>query len=972
MPAITPSQRLRILIGADQQDWSDAYTLFEANYESLGDSSDLGLIKVLGTLTISNIYTNPESLNPRVNPTRWRPGTPVYVQARNDADTAWLDTWFSRLRILEEPAAPGLGSLTVGLGCLLAWSDTFQLDADKSGVSFGTAETTDQIAARLLQASDIPASNISLSTWPYSLAYPFGKDTDSFTGKAGELAYSNDWRYLYQNTAGNITDGQLSLTPSSPIAMATIGQNDIVWEPLPDPQQPPELTKVAGIGYDLSTAENPRVVVVPVEGNFADYDPNAAGQGVIERTTTTDSFNAGDPNTNPVAAPTKTNRVHVFSIEALIFQNPGIPTQLVEYTDKVTIRTYETGFTNPIKQAKLVSVVETFRQREKSIIADGEFLNMRTLKVRRSDYSYDANDAISRIATAEEEAEIVYDELSANPWNLRPTLAENFRWAEYAPGRYDREDVVSRALITDRSDIDKATQNIWSSRTETIPYDRSEPNTPPATEYFDGGISEAEVHYEGTASFIHPGGPTGRNRERLYTVAFGFSNAQVVGMAIKHRNMLHGRHRADLVRLAINDTLLTTPPLPEIHVTYQEDTFKYLGDSLGVSFEGETATAECHGIWIDGGYEQTVFVAEILPSLVDNPVVAFPVTNAEILPALLDNSLSGVIVNSELLPALLDNPVVTQPTPVANAEILPAFADNPIVAQPTPVSNAEILPALVDAPITVGLTPVSNAEILPALEDNPDVDTDAQDYIAALSGTYSAPEEAGFETFFETLKTLGIYNKFAVIKFLSGDAISDTLVNMITATSTGSNNNMTFTPRQGLAGNGSNSYIATGFNPVTTPGIFNRNSAHVSIYNRTNSAEAKYDIGSQNSGGASATYAACKWSDNTHYAEANSSGSNWTNASVGNPQGHWVTTRTTSNLISTYQNKILQDTNSANSVAVADNEFVVGALSTAGTITNNSAREYAIYSIGAGLTATEVSDFNDAVEALLTVFGANV
>ncbi|MEL6250231.1 MAG: hypothetical protein AAFR15_19745, partial [Cyanobacteria bacterium J06627_15] len=231
MVANLVNRRHRVLIGTDQQDWSAYYGAVEVGYSSLDDG---GLIEITATLTLLNLVGVPESLDPRQNPSRWRPGQPVYLQVRNDADTGWIDPFYARLIITEEPASPADERLTLELGCKLFWADLFELDDEQSGVIFGQAETADVIATRLLQASEVAGGDIALSVWPYSIDYPFGKEGGgSFAAQAGELAWSNDARYLYQDAAGQVRDRQLSLTSAgSAIAQVTVGTNEAVWTPL--------------------------------------------------------------------------------------------------------------------------------------------------------------------------------------------------------------------------------------------------------------------------------------------------------------------------------------------------------------------------------------------------------------------------------------------------------------------------------------------------------------------------------------------------------------------------------------------------------------------------------------------------------------------------------------------------------------------------------------------------------------------
>ncbi|NEQ52031.1 MAG: hypothetical protein F6K11_18140, partial [Leptolyngbya sp. SIO3F4] len=499
------ARQLRVLIGG--QDWSDAVNLLSVNYTSLEDSSNRGQIQVEATLELTNAYGLPESTNPRTNPVRWKVGQNVYIQVRNSTNTAFIDTWFSRLFIVAEPSAPSLPDsiLSIELGCLLRWHTSFQLDRDASGITLGTAENSSAVASRLLQASDIVPSNISLNSWEYSLDYPFGKDTNSFAEQAGELAWCNDGRILYQNVAGSITDKQLSLTPNSEITTVTIGTNDIVWQPLPDPQQPPETTKCAGAGQDLSTLSNPDVNVVPTTGDFSDYVPGAVGSGTIRRVTTTKSFSPGAPNTVPVTPPTKTTRVQVEELPAMIFQDASdvSPSLAVtDFTDTTQVKTYESGFDNPIGQAKLLSIVTTKEQRGKSLLDSDGLANMREVEITSAVRTHDTtSEFITQLVTTSQQAEILLDETTTNPWNLRDIKVETTNWIEISKAVYEEATVNADAVISLRSNVDKTNQNIWAFQVSSSEKTASSENKPPAVEFYDGGTNAAEVHYEGEAYF---------------------------------------------------------------------------------------------------------------------------------------------------------------------------------------------------------------------------------------------------------------------------------------------------------------------------------------------------------------------------------------------------------------------------------------------------------------------------------------
>lgn len=597
--ASTTARRLRVLIGTDQQDWSAHYASLVIGRSSLGIDSDQGKSIFVGNLEIKNTISPPESIDPKDNPARWRKGQDIYVQVRNDADTGYIDAAFSRLKIFREPARPGRGNLILDVGCRLRWAGRSQLNEDKSDIRYGQAETGDAVASRWLQASGVEADNISLSTWPYSLARAIGKENQaSFSDQAADLAYACDWRILNQDINGNIVDTPLDLTPGVAISTVTVGQNDIVYEPDEDPESIPEIIKVAGTGYDLSTVQNPTVdVQEKVVDDFSTISPKSGGSGIAVRTITTQSFTAG-------AAPTRTKRVQIFKAEALIFQNPSIPSQLIELSDDTQTWRYETGNADPSK-ARLVQYVHTLLENGKSIVPTDEPFNIRETVRQQTDITYGSDEPMARYQTVERQAEIKLDEASQDPWNQRVIVDEDFQWTPYATGKFDRTDTVSQALIRAKSNIDRGEADPWALETDHRDYDRSTPNKPFNTEFFDPGIEESQVEYEGAVIYVPDGGSSGRDRDRLFTVAdgFGFSDAQMIGLAEKHRGLFIGRGRQHEIRLAINDGLLQAPPLPRISVTDTDTlTYQYLADALTFEFLENSSSATCFGIWIDGGY----------------------------------------------------------------------------------------------------------------------------------------------------------------------------------------------------------------------------------------------------------------------------------------------------------------------------------------------------------------------------------
>lgn len=604
----TPRQ-LEILIGSDNQDWSAHYAQLSIGYQSLQETTGQGLIKITGELTINSGWSTPESVNPRFNASRWRPGQPVTIRARNDSNTGWIDPVFKYLLITAEPDPPSLtgGQLVVELGCKLAWADLFEFEDDQSGVTFGVAENCSAIASRLLQASEVAASEISLTAWPYSIDCPFGKDTQaiqnaqSFAAKAGELAWSNDARLLYQNPTGQIVDMQLNFTVGTPAASVAVGANDGQWEPVGESQQPTEVTRCAGKGFITQINYDPSPPPDETIGDLSDVVPGAPGNGIIQRTTYSNSVNGGDPGGSPAAPPTKVSTRQLEQRQAAVFQNPSAQLQLIVSETETETETYEGGLADAT-QARLLTTVTRLEVREGSRDPSGVQLQSRDVYRRTVTNTYDANDVVALLTDIEEEAEIVHDPDSQNKWTLRPVRSYSAEMLEISPGVYSKKELFGEARIIYDSAVDKSQQNIWAFRYRSQHTKAADSPSPPPTVRFDNGLSKVEKHYSGEADYTHRGGATGRTRNRSVEVPFGFSDTQMTTMAEKCRDLFVGRWLGDAIQLELTDALLTLPPLPQVSVLHNSSTFVYLADSLSFEFTERQASAACSGIWISGGY----------------------------------------------------------------------------------------------------------------------------------------------------------------------------------------------------------------------------------------------------------------------------------------------------------------------------------------------------------------------------------
>jgi hypothetical protein len=554
---------------------------FQVGYESL----DTGDVATRGSLVILQTLLSPESLDVEENPSRWGPGTPVTVEIPNSTGT-YIDHPQGHLYILSDPALPKDGQITLELGCWLLWGGSNAPEGDQSGIVYGTAETCDLVATRLLEAADIPSSNIALSTWPYSVAVPLPKEAGSYPDQASDLAYSNDYRYLYQDSAGVIRDRQLALTPGSPQITITLGSNDIAFERFRDPVPPFELTRAAGPGVSLSA------VSTPITSSATEQE--ALDVGTASRTIATTESYVYNPSvsvqTQSISDVSEDYRLIPWASEF----PPGSGSATRE--KKTTTKTWDlTGPPHRLVQEAVVT------RQARGIINPLEVNNITVEdEVFRATKTptYGADGQIASIDIEERVAEVVHDKTSINPYVTRVARLIKTTWTQLDSSRWQQETLTRTARIVQNPNVQA---NFWSrtlKRESKVSNDGS--TAPPAVELWDGPYTEAAQEFSGEATWVHPGNPSGRIRKDLKQIPYGFSDTQMVGLAEKHRDLTIARQQAAIIPIPVTDALLALDyPLFQLNVVDGSTTYKYLVDGLQYIHQYGESRAECVGMLLE-------------------------------------------------------------------------------------------------------------------------------------------------------------------------------------------------------------------------------------------------------------------------------------------------------------------------------------------------------------------------------------
>jgi len=574
MPVHIGSRLLRVLIGSDEQDWSLAVAApVQLERRQLRSGDFLG---INGTITILP-GIGLESIDPQVNPARWRPGQPVRIQITNSLGS-YVDHPCGRLYILEEPEFPEPGgSITLELGCELTWKSGWEFDRDATGITIGTATNCGTITSTLLQANGISAGNISIPTQPYSLAIPDGKGpSDNFIGQAAELLYANDWHILYQATNGTITASELSFAISaSPTVTITEGTDDLLRQGTKVEAAPAELIKVVGQGVATSSAENPSVSVEEVEGDRGQFSVDGTtcvGTGVISRAITRTEW---EERVDDILYRTT---VYLEAPRSAVAKDPtktgGLPCSMINWKQIITTRLYDL----PADGGKLKSITETTNQRRFTLTGDDvePILSFQTVKLITTTPTY-SDESVTRLTEA-------WRQVGSNTWRKTSTTKLPKALENAAPG-------VSPFSLT-----------LQSGTTTTS----TGANQPPRAEVWDGGLIDKDLEFTGTATYTPPGGASGYTKKEQKDLRYGFSDTQCEIIARKHVALNAGRHRAALLQLPITDALLSAPPLFQVdYVDSAGDTYHYLADGVVWEHGEDRIEVFCTGIQLgvtpDGG-----------------------------------------------------------------------------------------------------------------------------------------------------------------------------------------------------------------------------------------------------------------------------------------------------------------------------------------------------------------------------------
>ena len=258
---------------------------------------------------------------------------------------------------------------------------------------------------------------------------------------------------------------------------------------------------------------------------------------------------------------------------------------------------------------------------------------------------------------------------------------------------------------------------------------------------------------------------------------------------------------------------------------------------------------------------------------------------------------------------------------------------------------------------------------------NPDyIDADAQAFLTA-TGISDTTITSAINELVLDFKAAGIWTLMDAIYPLVGGTADTHKYNLKDPQDTDAAFRLTYTgtithSANGMQGDGSTGIADTQYTPSVEQTL---NDRHFSMYSRTNSEEAGYDMGSYNTAVNADGGIGARWSGNIFYPIMNST-SAYYSAANSDSTGFFVANRQTGNSgnLEGYKFNTRVVNTSVTDVLSAAPMGLMGRQSIGTPNSGFTTRQYAFFSMGAGLTQTQQGDMYTAVQAFQTTLGRNV
>lgn len=174
----------------------------------------------------------------------------------------------------------------------------------------------------------------------------------------------------------------------------------------------------------------------------------------------------------------------------------------------------------------------------------------------------------------------------------------------------------------------------------------------------------------------------------------------------------------------------------------------------------------------------------------------------------------------------------------------------------------------------------------------------------------------------------------------------------------GPSGTLSFIANRGYAGDGSASYLTTGYAPGVSAGVASQNSFHLGQWTPSNTSTSAIDVGNTNC-------AINAWTGTSWNGRSMNSTATPAFATISTSVGHKVINRSGSATVSGYRNGALDSSQSSTSAAPVSDGLFIGARNNSGTPASYTSRRQAIVHAGSALTAAEIAVLFSAFSAYL-------
>lgn len=260
----------------------------------------------------------------------------------------------------------------------------------------------------------------------------------------------------------------------------------------------------------------------------------------------------------------------------------------------------------------------------------------------------------------------------------------------------------------------------------------------------------------------------------------------------------------------------------------------------------------------------------------------------------------------------------------------------------------------------------------------PSGDADVDDWVVrvvAAGGTVPAATKTAAATFVTAAKAHGYWTKLNRINLFAGGELTACLIPLKVGGGSAAEQNVgpfvsgDYTQATGLTGNGTTKYLRTNLNPG---GTLVANDTHIAVYSRRGTADAGIH-GSQTAASASFTFQCPQGAGLLISEQYNTTnGAGHIEGAIAAPYGLCIGSRTAAGSHKIYKAGTQIATNAGSGGGLPGGDVWIFALSNSGAPFGINSGPLAGYSVGAGLTGANVTDYTADLQAFQTSLGRQV